>query len=288
MSGAPQPLFVEARRILLDALDALGPQRAAVVLIGAQAVYLRVGDAGMAVTVHTTDADLGVLPEFLSDAPRLGDVLRAADFRLSDDVGTWMKDSALVAGSKPVPIALDLMVPDAVGGPGRRAARIPPHGDRTARKARGIEAALYDRSSMTVRALDAKDTRTFDVDVAGPAALLVAKVHKIRDRANDEKRNQEIAKDALDVLRLLRGAPSPGMSDVLRALAAPPRSADSTRRATGEVVREALDYLNAEFSRVGALGPRLAARAAAGAEDPDVVAASLVALAKETLAAVGG
>lgn len=287
MTGAPQPLFVEARRILLDALDALGPQRDAVVLIGAQAVYLRVGDAGMAVTVHTTDADLGIMPELLSDAPLLGDLLRAADFRLSSGVGTWTKDATLAGTSKPVPMALDLMVPDAVGGRGRRAARIPPHGDRTARKARGIEAALYDKAPMIVSALDVTDPRAFDMNVAGPAALLVAKLHKIRDRADDEKRNQEIAKDALDVLRLLRGAPSQEMAEVLRVLATTPSSADLARRATAEVVSEALEYLRAEFSRVGGLGPRLAARAAVGVEDPEIVAASVVALARETLVAAG-
>ncbi len=41
-------LYVIARRVLLDAVEALGDHRHATVLVGAQAVYL-----------HTTDADLG-------------------------------------------------------------------------------------------------------------------------------------------------------------------------------------------------------------------------------------
>ena len=32
-------LYVLARRVLLDALDAIGPHRDAIVLVGAQAVY---------------------------------------------------------------------------------------------------------------------------------------------------------------------------------------------------------------------------------------------------------
>ena len=36
-------LYVLARCVLLDALEALGAHRHAVVLVGAQAVYLRVG-----------------------------------------------------------------------------------------------------------------------------------------------------------------------------------------------------------------------------------------------------
>ena len=286
MSAAPHPLFIEARRILLDALAVLGPQRDAVVLIGAQAVYLRVGDAGMAVTVHTTDADLGILPEFLTDAPQLSDMLRGADFTLSDEVGTWIKSATLPGRSEPVQIALDLMVPAAVGGSGRRGARIPPHGDRTARKARGIEAALFDRSLMTVSALDRQDSRAIEVNVAGPAALLVAKLHKIRDRADDPRRNQEIAKDALDVLRLLRGTRTAEVATVLRELMSRSGTESSTRRSTRDVVAEALDYLGAEFTRAGARGPLLAARAATGAEDPAIIAASLIALTTDLLDAV--
>lgn len=44
-TGEPDPVYVRARRALLDALQALGPHRAAVVLVGAQAVYLHVGEA---------------------------------------------------------------------------------------------------------------------------------------------------------------------------------------------------------------------------------------------------
>jgi hypothetical protein len=43
-------LYVIARQVLLDALDALGEQRDAIVLVGAQAIYLRVGDTDFAVT----------------------------------------------------------------------------------------------------------------------------------------------------------------------------------------------------------------------------------------------
>lgn len=41
----PDPEYVAARRVLLDALDALGTHRKAVVLVGAQAIYLQVGAA---------------------------------------------------------------------------------------------------------------------------------------------------------------------------------------------------------------------------------------------------
>ena len=47
-------LYVVARRVLLDALDALGTHREAVVVVGAQAIYLRVGEADLAVAAFTT------------------------------------------------------------------------------------------------------------------------------------------------------------------------------------------------------------------------------------------
>ncbi|HVR70901.1 MAG TPA: hypothetical protein VMT87_08645 [Vicinamibacteria bacterium] len=55
--------------VLLDALEALGPHREACVLVGAQAIYLRVGEADLAVAPFTTDGDLVIDPRRLSDVP---------------------------------------------------------------------------------------------------------------------------------------------------------------------------------------------------------------------------
>ncbi|GEM_PF-3526940 len=59
MPGAklPEPEYVAARRVLLDAYEALGTHRKAVVLVGAQAIYLHVGEGDLAVTPYTTDGD---------------------------------------------------------------------------------------------------------------------------------------------------------------------------------------------------------------------------------------
>ena len=43
MSGAIDPVYVGARNVLLNALAALGPQCKAVILVGAQAIYLHTG-----------------------------------------------------------------------------------------------------------------------------------------------------------------------------------------------------------------------------------------------------
>jgi delta-aminolevulinic acid dehydratase/porphobilinogen synthase len=71
-------LYVIARRVLLDALDALGAHRSAVVLVGAQAIHLRVGEADVAVAAYTTDGDLGIEPTLLADKPALEAALAQA------------------------------------------------------------------------------------------------------------------------------------------------------------------------------------------------------------------
>ena len=82
-------LYVLARRVLLDALEALGPHRDAIVLVGAQAVYLRVGEADLAVAPFTTDGDLAIDPAILGEIPPLEQALMGAGFfpKSSDSVG---------------------------------------------------------------------------------------------------------------------------------------------------------------------------------------------------------
>jgi hypothetical protein len=64
-------LNVAARRVLLDALDALQRHLDALVVVGAQAVYLRSQDADLQVAAFTADGDLSVNPSLLGDEPHL-------------------------------------------------------------------------------------------------------------------------------------------------------------------------------------------------------------------------
>lgn len=284
---SPDPLYVAARRVLLDGLEALGTQRQAVILVGAHAVYLRVGEGDLATTPYTTDADLALDPALLREAPLLRDALRAAGFWPKAGaggpiVGSWV--AAVEIGGNAVSVDLDLLVPAAVGGAGTRAARLGAHGDRLARKASGLELALADNDLMAVGSLE-DDPRDFAVRVAGPAALLVSKVHKVAERLDDPRRNERIGKDALDMLRLLRGADLDAIADVLKqARSGGAATPDATLAAAIAVtVNACLAILRAEFSRESARGCALAGRAAAGRDDPAVVAASLAALVQRLL-----
>ncbi len=135
--------------MLLDALDALGEQRDAVVLAGAQAIYLHTGDADIAVPAFTTDGDLVIEPSRLKDEPKLAEAMARAHFQPGLQPGSWL--SVRVVDSVPTTIPIDLLVPEAVAGAGRRAARLGVHGDRAGRRARGLEGALVEHSLHVLR-----------------------------------------------------------------------------------------------------------------------------------------
>ena len=61
---------ISAREGLLDAVEALEPHGEAVILVGAQAVYMHTGeaDAGFAVSPFTYDADIALDPALLEAA----------------------------------------------------------------------------------------------------------------------------------------------------------------------------------------------------------------------------
>lgn len=213
-----EPLYVAARSVLLDALDALGPQRDAVIVVGAQAVYLQTGDADIAVAAYTTDADLALAPDRLTDAPLLEDLMGAAGFSPpSRQPGAWIK--SVRVGEQVVDIPVDLMVPEGFAPPGgTRGARIDPHDRMTARKAVGLEGAVIDNDLTEIGALDGDDPRRFTVRVAGPAALVVAKLHKLNERLSGGKEERIADKDAADVYRIMLTVPAPEFLERLRPL----------------------------------------------------------------------
>ncbi|HEY5815440.1 MAG TPA: hypothetical protein VIS95_03770 [Solirubrobacterales bacterium] len=145
-------------------------------------------------------------------------------------------------------------MPDGAAPPGgTRGARLGPHGKRAARKALGLEAALVDNRTMQVEALDPADGRSATVRVAGPAALLVAKTHKIHDRVESAREDRLDDKDASDVLRLMQTCPPERVAATLRVLAAHPIAGGPTTTA--------IDAFEALFGVRNGAGIEMAARA---------------------------
>ena len=278
MPGEPDPLYVAARSALLDALEALGEQREAVILVGAQAIYLHTGAIEFPIAEYTTDADVTINPDLLKEVPEIEAALTKAHFFRGRRVGAWVTTKDV--NGDPVNIELDLMVPEAVGGPGRRAARLTGHAKEVARKARGLEAALVDNHIVTITALQTSDRRTFNVAVAGPAALLVSKLHKIRERLAEQKQSRLDDKDALDILRLLQAIPTP---DLARAVQQLLKEAIAL-----EVTREALTAMRELFADAQLPGAQMAERAAGPFSPPAQIAESCAILTRDLLRALEG
>lgn len=277
MTGPPT-LMVEARRVLLDVLEALAEHRGSLVLVGAQAVYLRSDEVALSFSSsYTSDADLAIDPTTLADTPLLAELMTAAGFRLTqpDRPGIWGKSTVIDGHEEPIPV--DLIVPSSLAGPGRRGARLVGHGKQAAGRADGLEAVLVDRAPMTITALDPRDERAITVNVAGPTALLVAKLHKIGDRtAQAEARpDRVIGKDAADSYRLMLHLGADAAIERIESLLEHPTAGPATRIALG--------YLRALFNAPAAVGVRLAVEALSSDLPADRVEAVCVGFARSVL-----
>lgn len=265
-------LLVAARGALLDALDALSVHTDAVIVIGAQAIYLHTGAAPVALAEATKDSDLALDTRRLAEHPLIEDAMLAAGFHLNLEdrqPGAWLN-------AQGVPV--DLMVPDSLaGGSGRRGARIPPHSKHAARRAVGLEAAIIDHAPTEVRALASGDDRVHTANVAGPSALLVAKLHKLGERQGT--RGRLVDKDAHDIYRLLVAIPTDDLAATLRRL--------QRNELAGPVTEHALIFLSELFAAgADAAGSMMAGRAEEGVGEPQTVSASVGYLAEDLLTAL--
>lgn len=267
-------LATRTRRALLDAFDALADQLDALIVIGAQALYLHTGEADVAIPEETKDADIGIDRDLLRDDPRIEQAIEAAGFHKDlerPQPGNWIS---------PDGIPVDLMVPESTAGPAasnRRGARIPPHHRGSMRRATGLEAIVIDCSAETVHPLDTSDDRAFTVRVGGPGGLLVAKLHKLGERTVAGKRLRD--KDAHDIYRLFVAVSTVDLTQRLSRLLDDAFSAAVTKRA--------LTYLEDLFaSGPDAVGSQMAGRAEEAVGEPEIVAASVSALAADLLEAI--
>jgi hypothetical protein len=263
--------YVGARRALLDALQALRPHINALILVGAQAIYLHTGDGELSVSPTTTDADLAINATLLSDDPNLVRALVEAGFDLVVKPGTWRAPNGVL---------VDLMVPEAqvANTGGRRGARLGPHGNSVARRTLGLEPAIIDNVLFDIRSFEPEvDPRAFTIKVAGSAALLVAKLTKVRERAGTPARLQ--AKDGLDVFRILQAVETETLAVSLDML--------SANELAEEVTRVAVDFLRSDGTDPDGVLVRLAVEAAGILVDPRIITSSFNALVEDLLDSFG-
>lgn len=262
--------IIQARIGLLDALEALGSHRDAVVLVGAQALYSHTIDFKSNIAEFTQDADLAFRPELLTPSPLLEVALTEAGFTPDSkgQPGRWIS-----RGNIPI----DFMVPERLAGTKRRSAGINPHAKNTARNTRGIEGCLIDNETQMIRSLDSSDTRAYEIAVAGPASLLIAKTIKISERISD--RRILVNKDAHDIYRLLSAIPIVTFTLGLSKL--------SSRSLSKEVTEFGLRRFEELFARgPEAEGSMRAGQAEFGFGNPETVSQSVAFLARDLLEAL--
>lgn len=265
MTGESRIEYVEARRVLLDALGALREHLNAVVLVGAQAVYLRTEGRLVGYQAFTTDADVVLDPTRLGEEPALGEAMAGAGFVLTDEPGIWESRFTRPGVSEEIVVPVDLIFPTELAGTaGRRSARLPgQHGKATARKSDGLVGAVVDNSPLLVRSLEAGDDREVVVNVAGFGALFISKAFKLGERL--ERPDRLLAKDAGDVYRIFDAASSEELAASLSVTAQDDRSSKATE--------DALRFGGQLFTSASSTGVQLAVEALRGAVPADTVEA---------------
>jgi hypothetical protein len=255
----PDPLYVAARRVLLDALEASKPYRRSLILVGAQAVYLRTVQAQLSVAPFTIDGDIAIDPSSMPSSPPLEKALSDAGFNAGTQPGSWTRLTRVEG--RDITVEVDFMVPAGVApGSGTRSVDLEGHSRRATRRVPGLEAALVDHGPVEIAAIEATDARKFTVEAAGAAALVVAKTHKIADRgATARGARTDVDKDAGDVYRLMQVT---GVADMAAGF-----SKALTSEVSRHVAENSLGHLNELFGRPGLPGVEMVIRAAGVSEE---------------------
>ncbi len=134
-----------------------------------------------------------------------------------------------------------------------------------------------DNSLRDIESLDPEtDPRTFQVRVAGPAALLVSKLYKLHERLGQDNPDRQQDKDAHDIYRILVETELGDLQVRYQKLQAAEISLD--------VATTALGYLDELFAAgAHAKGSAMAGRAEEGIGSPETVSLQVSILAAQFL-----
>ena len=226
-------LLVAARSALLDALEALKEHINAVIVVGAQAVYLHTGAAPVALAEATKDCDLALDTRELAPEPLLEDAMRAA--RLYLDLRPTNQLPAQAAG---IPVDL-IRSPEAIGD----AETVTPRGAHSATRERRGELLGWRRRSSTT--LPSKCMHLPSTTLVYTKLTLLAQLHCLSPNCTSSGNMQDdprglVDKDAHDVYRLLVAVPTDRLASKLVML----RNDDLA----GSVTNQALTYFAVLFA----------------------------------------
>jgi hypothetical protein len=195
-----------SRRLLITTIVALGEHANAMTVVGAHAVHVWVQKKWGPVDMESTrDGDLAVNPVLIAEDPKIMQIMaeigleparpeRPGIYGYVNERGlSWVQRTTV-----------DLLVPETYAGSKGRSARIPGQKSATTR-AYGLELAIHDRTLIRISTTDGEPEMSVEVNVAGPAALLIAKAHKVSERLADvDKRPDRLRpKDSGDIALLM-------------------------------------------------------------------------------------
>ncbi|QTX03476.1 hypothetical protein [Agromyces archimandritae] len=208
-----------SRRLLVRTIRALEPFADSLTVVGAHAVHVWVQQQWGPIDMEATrDGDLVLNPVFIASTPKVVDLLAGIGLEAArpERPGIYgLRDEHDRAFGERVTV--DLIVPEAFAGPGRRAARV--DGQRNSlTRAHGLELAVYDRRLMRVSTLDDGRPDEVSVHVAGPAALIVAKTIKVSERFAQavERPDRLRPKDSGDIALLMMTCDGATAAQVMR------------------------------------------------------------------------
>lgn len=259
-----------SRRLLLESVKALAEFNEAITVVGAHAVHVWVQDFWGSVDMEATrDADVCINPSFVTSDPKIIEELakigvvpalksRPGVYGLSTETGLPLEART----------TFDILVPETYAGSGRRAARIVGQ-KNAAGRALGLELTPWDRKPISLATID-NPVETLKVNVAGPAALLVAKTYKVHERLEQAavRPDRLRPKDSGDIALLMMVSKSEDVARVMMAgIAEHPEIGDVVMNAaawlvemyghssTTPVIRQqAADSLANRFSEAEVLG----------------------------------
>jgi hypothetical protein len=266
---------VVARRALMGTLETLQPHLDSLILVGAQAVYLKSNHIELPLAPATSDADIAFDTRSLEVSPEIGKPLREAGYSPNETAknpGHWINAEG---------VPLDLFQPRILSNRGAqsRSANLGPHGQDLLRIIDGLNSALVDNSVLTINSFETQDIRSFEIKVAGPAALIIAKTAKISDRLRGSD-HRLISKDAHDIYRLLLATQTVTLSQLFQEFLSNPISSAEAKAALN-----AFAQLFAKSQ--DASGNKLVADAAKGVDNADLLKASAWALASDLVDQLG-
>lgn len=195
-----------SRRLLITTIVALGEHANAMTVVGAHAVHVWVQKKWGPVDMESTrDGDLAVNPVLIAEDPKIMEIMAEIGLEPArperPGIYGYVNERGLSWERR---TTVDLLVPETYAGSKGRSARIPGQKSATTR-AYGLELAIHDRTLIRISTTDGEPEISVEVNVAGPAALLIAKAHKVSERLADvDKRPDRLRpKDSGDIALLM-------------------------------------------------------------------------------------